>query len=216
MKIAFLCEGYSELDSVVIILNKYNLGNFTYLKQLNQYLPNEDLCDFVIYRHNYKSIGRIRKEYLALSMALIDRHAFSKIFVWFDNEKITPCCDYAKGEYDKIGTNYKDKIELIISVEQLENWFLSNKVILSKVIGQQVDQSYLEDKNVENFLEMPDVDTLNANKILRILKKDTTIERLKKQKIATRFFSHLDLQLEYKSSSLTRFLRKLNETFPNS
>ncbi len=216
MKIAFLCEGYSELDSVVFILNKYNLGNYTYLKQLNKYLPNEDSYNLVIYRHNYKGIGKIRKEYLELSMSLIHRHAFSKIFVWFDNERIAPCCDYAKGEYDKIGTNYRDKIELIISVEKLENWFLSNKDILSNVIGQQVDQSYLEDKDVENFLEMPDVDTLNANKILKILKKNTTIERFPKQKIATQFFSHLDLQLEYKSSSLTRFLRKMNETFTHS
>jgi len=209
MKIAFLCEGYSEHDSVDVILKKFTFSSYRYLKEYSDGEGAENGV-YYIYRHNYKCGGRIRPEYLGFSKLLIDKYDFSKVFVWFDNGNEIPVCEYAKEQYSYIGA-YKGKIDLVLSVKCLENWYLANIEILSKLIGNQIDLKYLASLEITNFLNTADIDALNAKKVLARMKPNSPIEHFTRPKTACRFFSLIDPDLEYSSSSFSRFLAKMKE-----
>lgn len=212
MKIAFLCEGDSEYESITSLLRKFGIGNYKYLDRWSDIEALEEDV-YYIYRHNYHGIGKIRKEYLDFSKLLIDAKRFSKVFVWFDNGDIIPVCEYAKAQYGQIGNRYKGRIELVLSVKCLENWFLSNTDVLSTLIDQRIDNNYLNSRDIENFFDEGNVDILNAKKLLKKIKKNTVIEDLAKHKIAIRFFSLIGLNLQYRSDSFSRFLRKMKGDF---
>lgn len=206
MKLAFLCEGYSEHDSIDVLLKRHNIFNYRYIRQYHDTTSlGDDTC--YIYRHNYKNIGRIQSEYLEFSKLLIDQYGFSKIFVWYDNGGKVPVCEYARAQHELINS-YKDRIELMLSVKCLENWYFSNVDILNSLLGQMVDVNFLESKNIRNFLNERNVDVLNIHQILAKIRKNSDIDHLTKQKTACRFFSLLDITQQYKSDSFARFLRR--------
>ena len=210
MKIAFLCEGYSEFESIAPLLRQLQVYNYEFLKD---YCVEPSDNHTGIYRHNYKNIGRIRKEYFDLSKLLVDKYKYDRIFVWFDNENISPVCEYAKAQYNVINSTHRDKIDLLISVERLENWYLSNINILSQMLGIRTDALVVALNGGEDFLSCANVDLLNAPRILRNLKIGTAVEGLPKQKLASKFFSLIDREAAYNSESFTRFMSKVNLVF---
>lgn len=211
MKVAFLCEGDSEFESVTLLLQKLNIYNFKYLKKWKDPIP-DDGCIYV-FRHNYHNVSLIEHQYLDFSEILIEESNYSKVFVWFDSNPNFPVCDYARGQYALINKKYLGKIELLISIRALENWYLSNIEVLSCMIKVNVNESYLSSRGIKNFLNDSNVDIRNAKKILIKLKIGTEIECFSKQKIATRFFHCLSLDATYRSESLSRFLQKIQYHF---
>ena len=210
MKIAFLCEGDSEFESIPELLKKAGIYNIQFFKEWDENVDMQPGMHY-IYRHNYKGIGTIRKQYIGFAKKLIDDMRFSKVLVWFDNESILPICEYARKQYELIGPSYADRIDLTISVEGLENWFLSNKDILRQLLdlGSDIDTAYLSSKGIIDFLALGNVDNLNGGVMLYNLKKNTRVENYTKPKLACRFFSFFNPCLNYRSDSFSRFLNKI-------
>ncbi|MCG2707458.1 MAG: hypothetical protein L6404_02245 [Candidatus Omnitrophica bacterium] len=201
MKVAFLCEGHSEYDSLVKAIPRSGCNNFEFLSTWDS-VPILQPDRVYIYRHNYKGVGKIRKEYLNFSKKLIDEAGYEKVFIWFDNESLLPVCDYARRQRELIGGRYIDKMELLISVQDLENWYLSNNDILGRLLNQVIDETYLTSRGVPNFLTEDNVDILNAKSILYRLKINTEVECYPKAKLACRFFSLVDTNLDFSSTLL--------------
>jgi len=210
MKIAFLCEGYSEYESLTSLLRSLGIGNYQYIDKWSDTTPNTS-GTYYIYRHNYKGIGGMKARYLTFAKLLIDSKNYDKVFAWFDREGFIPVCEYATREYSKINISHRGRIEFSIAVKYLENWYLSNQEIISKLIDEQVDSNYLQARGIRDFLSEGNVDNLNATRILKQLKQNTTISGFSKPEIATRFFSLIGPRLNYRSYSLTRFINKLQE-----
>ena len=210
MKIAFLCEGWSEFDSIVLLLRQFEVHNYEFLKD---YRDEPSSGKVGIYRHNYKNVALIRREYLKLSRFLVDSYNYTKVFVWFDNENLLPVCEYARAQYAEINTTHQNKIDLLIAVEMVEYWFLSNQEILNQMLRVTVDSSYVSSRGITDFLSVVNIDMLPGSKILDSLMKGTDIANLSKPKRATRFFSLIKKDLVYRSDSLTRFISKLDSTF---
>lgn len=205
MKIAFLCSGFSENEAMGVILRNVVRVPYRTLKNYREEPPDEDM-QLKIYFHRYTEDGKLWNEYLRLSKFLIDDKKFEKFFVWCDakDPKRVPVCEFAREQYARIAKEgYAGKIELLLAVKTLENWYFSNPHIFEKFIG----------KKAQEFPQNANVDTLNAKKLLHKYKQGTPIEHFNKQQMAARFFSCVELNQQYQSGSLSRFLLKLSTFF---
>ena len=208
MKIAILCEGFSEYDSIPIILSKFSIFNYSFLKNPSDTPPSN--TSLSIYRHNYKNMGKLHNEYLRLSDFLIGSKGYDKVIVWCDSKKGVPICEFANAQKKMMTEIVQNKILLLVSVKCLENWFISHRSILSDMFSLNIDDQFLIDIGASGLIENLNVDFLNANGIINSLKTKSILINANKQKVALKFFSCLDINLLYNSHSLSRFIKKLS------
>jgi hypothetical protein len=209
MKVAFLCEGDSECKSIPKVLKILNFDKFNIISDYKKGF-NDDLR-IGVYIHNYKGVNNLRREYLGLSSILINKYHYDKIFVWFDldNKNLNlKICEYAQEHKNRIKEKFlekADKIELLIAVRFLEDWYFASLDILSIFLG--IDKDCLKKYAIPNKLDV--------NKELRNLQKQFNDCQMPNNKIerAVKFFSVINKEmiLNSNSHSLKRFYKKIDQ-----
>jgi len=206
MKIAILCEGHSEFESVPVILNSLGISYHLLQSRLDS-CPSSFV--FNVYRHNYKGVSSIRKEYINFSKHLIGALGFSKVIIWFDNGKLIPICEYAFEQKKLIGSEYENQIVLLLAVRALENWIISSSSILCEIFGKQRHE-------IDEVLNAcGDIENANAEKVLNKLALGTPAETWIKQERSVKFFSRVNMigSESFASKSFSRFITKIKCMF---
>lgn len=219
MKIAFICEGDSEHDSLPTLIPKLGLSGYEFLRR------PEDLPSFGnigIYRGNYKSVGKVlkqelgqdgktRRHFLIEAIFLIYSRGFDRVIVWFDNEYVDAVCNQARQlrkEIEEVeGSEISKKITLIIANAKIENWYLSNKETFLSLFS--ISEAEME-VSCAGILNRENVDGLKLGACLVGLSEYVTRS---KYSVACDFFKKFDPDKEQKSHSLRRAITKIRDSF---